>query len=181
MYSQISRFGPLTTITIPTVSSDPGHRSDHHQRHHARHGHPDNGGDTIECRFEWVADNGYGEENATLENSTPCAEGPVIASGAGPTPVSANLDRAHHGHAIFYRVVSSNANEHAAISAIQHFTPSELPTVSDEYVVTSTPMAAGSHALVDPGGDLTGYHVEWGYAAGRVRPHGPGLRPTDPL
>jgi hypothetical protein len=104
-----------------------------------------------DCRFEWGTDASYG-------HTAPCSPGP--GSGSGDVAVSAPISGLNGGTTYHFRIVAANANG-AAEGPDQTFI-TEGPAISAESVEDVSFSDATVSAKINPRGEATTYHVEYG-------------------
>ena len=126
----------------------PRHGHDDDQRHHARHRRPDNGGDTIDCRFlnGWPLTTATAKRTRTLENTEPLRRGVGDPLGRRPDPRQRPPDRTDPGpRDLLQGRLRATPTNTPRSARFQHFHAGRT-TDRPRRVrsVTSTPMAAGS-------------------------------------
>ncbi len=148
----IEIYAPGPTVTLPDATTDPA--SDFAESSATLHGtvNPD-GEPTEQCYFEWGATTSY-------SHKITCEEGAVL-SGSTPESVSVALNGLQKGATYHYRVVAVNPN--GTISGLDRkFSPSTLPTFSDEHVGDVHSDSVVLHGAVNPEGAATSYQFEYG-------------------
>ena len=107
---------------------------------------------TTDCYFEWGTTTSYGQK-AT------CAQGKVFTDSADQA-VSAELTGLTKGTTYHYRLAVENGSK--KITALDHsFTPSDVPTYSDEHVTDVHSDSVVLRGAVNPEGAATQFHFEY--------------------
>jgi hypothetical protein len=146
---KIRVFEPI--VTPDAVGEQPTEVTDTSARLNG-HVDPAGGSEVTECRFEW------GPASGGYPSQLPCEPGPPIS---GPTAVTAPLSGLSGGATYHYRLVAVNASGATTGNPISFKTPS-APTVGGQFSSGLTPTTADLHGAINPQGDDTTYHFEYG-------------------
>ncbi len=111
------------------------------------------GTEVTSCHFE------YGTEAGALTQSATCAQ-PTPYSGSTPVAVTAQITGLNGGTTYFYRLVASGVN--GTVSGEQEAFTTAGPMIASEHALEVGPDSASLDAEINPTGEITKYHVEYG-------------------
>ena len=152
MGGNVEIFDPGATVVFPDATT--GDASDFQPTSVEIHGVMNaDGVATTDCYFEWGTSTSY-------EQKTTCAEGKVFSDSA-PHAVSAELTGLVKGVTYHYRLAVDNGSK--TIAALDRtFTPSTVPSYSDEHVTDVHSDSVVLRGAVNPEGAATQFHFEIG-------------------
>ena len=109
-----------------------------------------------ECKFEYGLTISYGQ-------SAPCAESPAaIGSGKGPISVHADISGLSSGSTYHFRVAARNENSATPTQGEDNSFITLGPIVSAGSIASVSDTSVTLKAQVDPNGEATTYHFEYG-------------------
>jgi hypothetical protein len=153
--SQVHVFDPGTTLELPTVTPEPptvatGNSVTLHARVDPE------GNEVTDCNFEWDTTTAYG-------HTAPCTPNP--GSGSGDVDVAADLSNLNGGTTYHFRILAANANG-SVNGQDQTFTTGgpRIKAAAIDYAKVTTD-AASVTATINPQGEATTFHLEYGLSA----------------